>query len=157
MAVEAIWDDAEQMIVRFVFTSPWTWQELGVANEYHVNILAPMVTHLHASIMDFTTARLLPSGSFFQKGKEVTAVKPSHSHPTILVVGANAVFEALAGTFIKIYGGRAGIDVEFMPNLDAARKRAKDLLKDGTNDDDTGDDNKDDDNNDTKPKKGKHT
>lgn len=146
MAVEAIWDDAEQTIVRFIFTSPWTWQELDTANDYHVNTLAPMVTHLHASIMDFTTARILPSGSFFQKGKEVTAVKPPNSHPTILVIGANAIFEALAGTFIKIYGNRAGINVEFMPTLDVARKRAKELLQDN-----------DDDNDDTKPKRGKRT
>lgn len=129
MPIDVSWDNPDHTIMRFAFVNPWTWDILRVANQQAFE-LAERVPHRYVSVMDFQAARIVPSGSFFARGKEVTAVKPTNAHPTIIVVGASSVFQSLANTFVKLYGRRMGMDAIFLSTLAEARRKAADLLSD---------------------------
>lgn len=128
MPIDVLWLNNQQTIMSFCYSERWTWQEfdeaLLVSERMHAS-----VSHQVVGIADLTGANMLPSGPVFAKSRETLSKQPANAHPTMIVVGANSIVQALGNTFNTLYGKRLGHHVVFVRTLEEAIVTAEALLQ----------------------------
>lgn len=130
MPVEVTWLDDAHTIVCTRYIGSFSAYELGLALD-EAKALHASVPYTVVSIGDMRQAPHTASISSFAVARKGLADRPANSHPTILLVGSNAIVEALGNAFQRLYGGNLGYRIEFVKTIDDARTRANALLHEG--------------------------
>lgn len=63
MAIQVLWDNDDKTIIRYIFAGRWTWEEMHQAAQ-EMQRLITGITHTVHLIIDLTSSRLIPAGSF---------------------------------------------------------------------------------------------
>lgn len=102
--------------------------ELGVALD-EAKAMHASVPHQVVSIGDMSQAPHTASTSAFAVARKGLADRPDNSHDTIILVGSNAIVQALGNAFQRLYGSHLGYRIEFVKTIEEAKARAAELLQ----------------------------
>ncbi len=119
MGIIVQWDNAEQTIIRFVYTGQWTFGDLFDAMQVARDFM-DSVDHPVHGIVDMQDSKLMPNGAL-SLGRNVTMRKHPNQGRTI-IVGASGFARTLYDVYRKVY--RTTFDESaygFATSLDEAR------------------------------------
>ena len=94
MPIDVAWDDETCTIIRYTFTTPWTWNDYRQAIDKGWE-LAKSVDHPTDTITDMSQSRLWPDGIFNNIRKSVVEI-PDTTQSVVLVGGGMFVEMAIS-------------------------------------------------------------
>ncbi len=100
MPIHVEWDDTEQTIIRYTFSSPWTWNEYRAAIDAAWD-LARTVDHPTDTITDMSGSRLWPDGLFTNIRKSVVEIPDTTQ--TVVLIGGGLFVEMALGVLRRVY------------------------------------------------------
>jgi hypothetical protein len=123
MAIQVIWDNPEQTIIRYIYDGRWTWEDLARARD-EVHRMLDTVDYRVGIIVDVQKSSMLPSGALTRARQMATATPKYHQNEgSTVIVGANTLIRSLFDMFRKIYTTLSGnIVIDFATSLDEARR-----------------------------------
>jgi hypothetical protein len=118
MSITVAWDDDAHTIIRYTFTSPWTWDEYRAAIDRAWE-LARAVDHPTDTITDMSRSHLWPENLFRHIRRSVVEIPESTQ--TIVLVGAGKFVELALEALRRVYGPQ-GSKFFTAATLDEARE-----------------------------------
>lgn len=104
MPIEVQWDNEERTVMRWVYQSPWSWEEAYQAHEQEMALI-DCVEHIVDGIADMRQAQGLPKGSLTAG---VSIMNKSHERMDLLVIlGANRLIQSMYDMMCKLHPGMA--------------------------------------------------
>jgi hypothetical protein len=100
MPIHVDWDDAEQTIIRYTFSSPWTWNDYRAAIDRAWE-LAQSVDHPTDTITDMSNSRLWPEGLFTNIRKSVVEIPDTTQ--SVVLVGGGMFVEMSISVLRRVY------------------------------------------------------
>jgi hypothetical protein len=100
MAIDVVWDDDSQSILRWDFSADWSWDEYQLAFDRSLEMVSS-VSHRVDVIPNVIETQKLPAGALAQF-KRVYDNSPDNTH-LILITGGNSFVNAVIKTFARVY------------------------------------------------------
>jgi len=128
MPIQAIWDNEDKTVVRFIYSGKWNWDEFYFTIQ-SANAMMDTVDHPCLSIVDKTDSRYMPSGAAIHI-RNVVRMSRSHNNSGISIflnseTMARLLIEILKKTYPDI---AATTEWHFLTDLEEARALAQRLL-----------------------------
>ncbi|MCS6836762.1 MAG: hypothetical protein NZ750_12190 [Anaerolineae bacterium] len=130
MPVQAVWDDKEKTIVRFIYVGQWNWDEFYFVVQ-SANAMMDTVSHPCVSIVDMTRSGDIPNGAVVHIRNVIRMPQSRNNSGVTLFVNskmlARLLIESLAKTNPEV---ASNSQWHFLNNLEEARALARRLLLD---------------------------
>lgn len=127
MPVEVEWHDDSQRIMVFRLMGGWTWVEYEAALKRSLE-MGQQVSHPFVGVVDLSQSNLLPPGSFFLNARASLQYRPPTALHTLVVVGANSLFQNFGNAYHRIYGQRGDASSVFVATFAEGIAKAEALL-----------------------------
>lgn len=119
MGIQVVWDNDGKTIMRYIYDSSWTWDQLADAIK-QAEALYGDSDHKVGVIIDLTNSSMLPKDAL-SRGR--TMADAPHFEKLTIVVGANAFVRSFKNLFDKLYSAKiASREVHFAADLPEARQ-----------------------------------
>jgi hypothetical protein len=117
MPIEVQWDNAEQTILRFDYTTPWTWEDLRAAVQ-EASGMSRDIGYTVCVINDVTRASALPDGALVTF-RGISRLTPDNTG-LIVIAGGGMLVDAMITMFRRLSGAQAA-NWRTAKSLDEAR------------------------------------
>ena|SRR5688572_29295682 len=117
MPIEVVWDNAEQTVLRFDYSTPWTWEDLRHAVQTASDMSRDM-QRVVSVINDVSHASALPDGALVTF-RGIARVTPDNTG-LIVVAGGGMLVDAMISMFRRLSGSQAA-NWRTAKSLDEAR------------------------------------
>jgi len=118
MAIQIVWDNPEQTVIREVFDARWTWDDFDAAKT-QIDSLIQGVPHLVGLIFDLPANVFFPRNALTHGKKFVDTLHPQIY--LLVLASSNTLLRALFDMFKKVYP-LAAKRVRWLATVDDARE-----------------------------------
>lgn len=119
MSVNVLWDNEDKTVLRYEFTTPWTWDEYYSA-ACQAEILLKEAQHSSDTIVDFTAVGGLPIGALTHL-RHAAELTPSNGPHTTVMTGVSPYIKTIDDLMAKLFPGTNQV-VRHAKSVDEARR-----------------------------------
>lgn len=129
MPIEPVWDDANKTTIRYVYSGKWTWDELHLSVTEAQRMMAEVTHQVHV-IIDLSTSRIIPSGSFSGHIRGASSRMPDNTGLVIIV--GNSLMLRVIQKVMAVIPGRETKKGFILSTLDEAHNLIEEITARGT-------------------------
>ncbi|MGD8456227.1 MAG: hypothetical protein PVF83_07590 [Anaerolineales bacterium] len=113
MGIELRWEDEEKTIIRWIYSSNFTWEEYDEGDRKLHSMLAD-INHKFTTIFDLSEMRVMPQSAISQYPKLMRDVPPLQE--SLIIISHNRLVQSLGRIFTRVYR----MNIHFVRTLEDA-------------------------------------